>query len=183
MTTCFLYARKSSAAEDRQALSIDAQIKEMNEVAKRSDIKIKEILTESKSAKEPGRLIFNNMMERIYKGEIQTILCWKLDRLARNPIDGASIIWAMKQHGIKIITPSQIYSHQDENTILLYIEFGMAQKYIDDLSKNVKRGMRMKLEKGGWPAPAPLGYLNDKLEKKIIVDPQRFNLIRKRYIL
>ena len=83
------------------------------------------------------------MLKRLHKKEAEGVLCWKLDRLARNPIDGASIIWAMKQYGIKIYTPSQTYSHQDENTILLYIEFGIAQKYIDDLSKNVKRGFRM----------------------------------------
>jgi hypothetical protein len=34
------------------------------------------------------------------------------------------------------------------NVILMYIEFGMAQKYVDDLSRNVKRGLRTKVEKG-----------------------------------
>jgi len=176
---CFLYARKSTEAEDRQVLSIEAQIKEMREVAKRWNLRIVETLTESKSSKEPGRPVFNTMMKRLYKNEARGVLSWKLDRLARNPIDGASIIWAMKQHGLKIFTPAQTYSHEDENTILMYIEFGMAQKYIDDLSKNVKRGMRMKLEKGGWPAMAPIGYLNDPLKKTIIRDPDRFDLIRK----
>jgi len=164
-------------------LSIEAQIKETREVAMKLNIKIVEVLTESKSAKEPGRPGFNAMMKRLYRGDAQGILCWKLDRLARNPIDGASIIWAMKQNSLKVFTPAQAYSAEQENTILMYIEFGMAQKYIDDLSKNIKRGMRMKLEKGGWPATAPLGYLNDRLNKKILVDPERFTLIRKMWDL
>ena len=183
MSTFFLYARKSTESEDRQVLSIEAQLKEMKQTASRFNLKIKEILTESKSAKEPGRPVFNDMMKRLYKGEADGLLCWKLDRLARNPIDGASIIWAMKQHGIKIYTPSQSYSHEDENTILLYIEFGMAQKYIDDLSKNVTRGLRMKLEKGGWPSLAPLGYLNDRASGNIVKDPERFELVRKMWDL
>ena len=64
------------------------------------------------------------------------IICWKLDRLARNPVDGGSIIWAIKQHDIKVMTQSQSYAREDDNIILMYIEFGMAQKYVDDLSKN-----------------------------------------------
>jgi DNA invertase Pin-like site-specific DNA recombinase len=100
------------------------------------------------------------MMQRIYRGEAQGVICWKLDRLARNPIDGGAVIWALKQHGIEIITPTQTFRQSDDNTILMYIEFGMAQKYIDDLSRNVKRGLRTKAEKGWYPTSPPLGYLN-----------------------
>jgi hypothetical protein len=34
----------------------------------------------------------------------------------------------------------------------MYLEFGMAQKYVDDLSKNVKRGLRPELKAGGFQA-------------------------------
>jgi hypothetical protein len=84
----------------------------------------------------------------------------------------------MKEHSLEIYTPTQTFRPQDDNTILLYIEFGMAQKYIDDLSRNIRRGNRAKLERGGWPNRAPQGYLNDRLEKTILVDPERFPLIR-----
>ena len=123
------------------------------------------------------------MVKRIYEGEAKGILCWKIDRLARNPIDGGSIIWAMKQNDLEIITPSQTYTYKKDNLILIYIEFGMAQKYIDDLSRNVKRGLKTKAEKGWLPGVAPLGYLNDKYgekgEKKIIRNPESFELIKK----
>ncbi len=80
-------------------------------------------------------------------------------------MDGGSIIWAIKQHGIKVMTPAQSYAREDDNIILMYIEFGMAQKYVDDLSKNVKRGLKTKIENGWYPGVAPAGYLNhtDKL--------------------
>src|SRR5713226_112782 len=134
----FIYSRKSSEAEDRQVLSIDSQIREIRSLAEKLSIPIVDVLTEARSAKEPGRLVFNEMMKRIYRGEAQGILCWKLDRLARNPVDGGSIIWAIKQNAIRIVTPLQNYSQEDDNIILMYMEFGMAQKYIDDLSRNVK---------------------------------------------
>ncbi len=183
MPKYFIYCRKSSEAEDRQVLSIESQVNELKTLTERLGLSVAETLIESRSAKEPGRPVFNEMIKRVYHGEAQGIICWKLDRLARNPVDGGSIIWAIKQHGIKIITPTNTFSHDEDNIILMYIEFGMAQKYIDDLSRNVKRGIKTKLEKGLFPSVAPLGYLNNtdkvKKEKNIIPDPERFQLIRK----
>lgn len=183
----FIYCRKSSEAEDRQVLSIESQIRELEQLAAKLNLPVAEVLTESKSAKDPGRPVFNHMMQRLYRGEAAGIICWKLDRLARNPVDGGSIIWAIKQHAIKVLTPAQSYAQEDDNIILMYIEFGMAQKYVDDLSKNVKRGLKTKTENGWYPGVAPVGYLNhtDRLtgENTLVTDPERFPLIRRMWDL
>ena len=183
----FIYCRKSSEAEDRQVLSIESQTRELEQVAAKLNLPVAEILVESKSAKDPGRPVFNQMMQRLYRGEAAGIICWKLDRLARNPVDGGSIIWAIKQHGIKVMTPAQSYAREDDNIILMYIEFGMAQKYVDDLSKNVKRGLKTKIENGWYSGIAPAGYLNhtEKLtgQNTLIKDPERFPLIRRMWDL
>ncbi|HXR46676.1 MAG TPA: recombinase family protein [Candidatus Limnocylindrales bacterium] len=182
MSGYFIYCRKSSEAEDRQVLSIESQTRELKELAAKLNLPVAEILTESMSAKAPGRPVFNEMMQRLYRGEAAGIICWKLDRLARNAVDGGAIIWAIKEHGIKVLTPAQSYAREDDNIILMYIEFGMAQKFVDDLSKNVKRGLKTKIENGWYPGVAPLGYLNqtNKLtgENTLIKDPDRFPLIR-----
>jgi hypothetical protein len=69
----------------------------------------------------------------------------------------------------------------------MYIEFGMAQKYVDDLSKNVKRGLKTKTENGWCSGKAPMGYLNhtNKItgENTLINDPERFPLIRRMWDL
>jgi len=182
----FVYCRKSSEAEDRQVLSIESQTRELEQLAQKLDLPI-EVLSESQSAKEPGRPVFNRMMQRLYRGEAAGIICWKLDRLARNPVDGGSIIWAIKQHGIKVITPTQTFSREDDNVILMYIEFGMAQKYVDDLSRNTRRGLKTKAENGWHPGVAPPGYLNFthplSKEKSLIRDPDRFPLLRRMWDL
>jgi DNA invertase Pin-like site-specific DNA recombinase len=179
----FLYCRKSSEAEDRQILSIDSQVIELKRFAAKEDIQILEVLTEAKSAKAPGvRPVFNSMMTRLFRGEADGILCWKLDRLARNPVDGGSIIWAMKQHGLIIVTPLQTFSQAEDNVVWMYLEFGMAQKYVDDLSRNVKRGLKTKAEMGWFPGPTPPGYLNRTQpngHKTIVKEPKRFPIIRK----
>lgn len=175
----YVYCRKSSEDADRQVQSIDDQKKVMQDIARSKGIKIIKIFEESQSAKSPGRPVFSAMLEGIHKGEAQGILTWKLDRLARNPIDGGNIIW-MLQTGIlqQIVTSDRTY-YPTDNVLMMSVEFGMANQFILDLSKNTKRGMKGKSEKGWKPGMAPLGYLNDRLEKTIIKDEERFGLVRK----
>ena len=93
MQKFFLYARKSTDVEDKQVLSIEAQLTELREFAKRENLEIVEELVEKQSAKIPGRPIFNEMFARIERGEANGILAWHPDRLARNSVDGGKIIY------------------------------------------------------------------------------------------
>ncbi|OGH14230.1 MAG: hypothetical protein A2687_05905 [Candidatus Levybacteria bacterium RIFCSPHIGHO2_01_FULL_38_26] len=183
MAINLLYARKSSEAEDRQAASIDSQIKELEStVIKNGRIEVrKPYYTESFSAKIPGRPEFNKMMNEIEEGGVKAVLCWKLNRLARNAIDGGKVIYAVTELGVEIITPAKIYTAND--LLLMYVEFGMANQFISDLSKDTKRGLKSKAERGWLPSGAKPGYMNDKYaergNKTIVEDPERFILMRK----
>src|SRR3989344_4919696 len=92
----FLYARKSTDVEDKQVLSIEGQLTELRALARREGLEVVEEFVEKKSAKMPGRPIFSTMMARIQKSEAQGIVCWKIDRLARNPVDGGQIQWLLQ---------------------------------------------------------------------------------------
>src|SRR3990167_1763336 len=82
----FLYARKSTDVEDKQVLSIEAQLTELRDYAKRENLNIALEFIEKQSAKIPGRPIFNEMMRCIEKGDADSILSWHPDRLAKNRI-------------------------------------------------------------------------------------------------
>lgn len=180
----FLYARKSSESEDRQVQSIDDQVNRLEKLAQELGLTIKEVLTESKSAKKPdNRPIFNEMMERIEQGEADGILCWQINRLSRNPIDSAKISWMLQQKVIKSIQTVDRQYLPDDNVLLWSVESGMANQYILDLRKNVKRGMDSKVQKGWYPVLAPLGYLNEQIERIIVKDPERFDLVRRMWDL
>ena len=165
-----LYCRKSTESEDRQILSLDSQKDELVKLATNQGFQIVKILQESKSAKAPGRPIFNEMLKEISTGKADAILCWKIDRLARNPVDGGQIQWLLQNSKIKCIQTFEKCYYPNDNVLLMSIEQAMASQYIRDLSTNVKRGNRAKLEKGVWPNCAPFGYDNDRLNKTIIVD-------------
>ena len=68
-TKFFLYARKSTEDEERQVMSIEAQLAELAEFAKRENIEIAETFIESKSAKKPGREVFNEMMSKVHESK------------------------------------------------------------------------------------------------------------------
>lgn len=181
----FLYARKSSESEDRQMASIEDQIREALKLAEKYNIEVVDVIEESKSAKEPGRPLFNNMLKRIHKGEAQGILTWKLNRLARNPIDGGQISWMLQQNIIKHIQTFERDYNPTDNVLLMQVEFGMANQYVKDLSLDVKRGMRQKAERGWYPIPRlPIGYVhNSKFaigsENEIIPHEEQFRIIKK----
>src|ERR1035437_2445883 len=166
-----LYCRKSTDTEDKQVLSLESQEKELTDLAEDRNLEIVQILTEKKSAKAPGRPIFNEMMAAISGGKADAILCWKIDRLTRNPVDGGQIQWLLQNNKIKCIQTFEKNFLPSDNVLLVSIEQGMASQYIRDLSVNVKRGNRAKMEKGQWPGRAPFGYLNNKATKNIYIDP------------
>src|SRR3989338_7962168 len=62
----FIYARKSSESEDRQVASIESQLNEIKAISE--GLKVVGTFTEAKSAKKPGRPVFNEMIERIKNG-------------------------------------------------------------------------------------------------------------------
>ena len=68
MIKYFIYCRKSSEDEERQVLSIEAQLVELREFAKQNNLFIVREYTESKTAKEPGREVFNFILSEIEKG-------------------------------------------------------------------------------------------------------------------
>lgn len=173
-----IYARKSTESEDRQALSIQSQIIEMQEIAKRENIRIVDILQESKTAKQPGRPIFNAMVEKFKNGKYDGVLCWKIDRLARNPVDEGIIKWLLQNNTIKQIKTFDRDYNPEDNVVMASIEFSMATQYIRDLSKNVKRGQAEKIRRGEYPATPPLGYLIDYKTKKIYIDEERWQYVK-----
>ena len=84
----FIYCRKSSEEEERQALSIESQLQELREYAEQKGLMVVKEFIESRSAKKPGRPIFNQMLEAIERCEADGILAWQPDRLSRNSVDG-----------------------------------------------------------------------------------------------
>lgn len=173
-----LYTRKSTKDDDRQVLSIESQTNELKNLAKRLGLVIVKTISESKSAKDVGRPGFNEVIGVITAGQADGVLCWKMDRLSRNPIDSGQIQYLLQKGKIQSIQTIDKEYKPEDNVLLSSIEFGMSNEYIRMLSVNVKRGLKTKAEKGWYPGKAKSGYLNEqdreKGDAKIIEDPIGF---------
>src|SRR3989339_1186326 len=184
MQKFFLYARKSTDVEDKQILSIEAQIIELRAFAKQEELNIIEELIEKRSAKIPGRPIFNAMLDRIEKGEANGIISWHPDRLARNSVDGGKIIYLLDcGHICALKFPQFWFEPTPQGKFMLGIAFGQSKYYVDNLSENTKRGLRQKVRRGEYPGYAPLGYLNDQVKHNIMKDLEHFRLVKKLFEL
>jgi site-specific DNA recombinase len=183
----YAYCRKSSEDSQRQVASIGDQTNAMKQICEREGLVLaREPFTEERSAKDPGRATFNQMLDLIEKGEANGLLCWDIDRLSRNPIDNGRLQWMLQKSVIKVIkTPGRSYYPEDAG-LLMSIEGGRATDYVMRLSKNVKRGLNSKAMRGWRPSGGPIGYLNvgtEKGNKTIDIDPVRFELVRKMWDL
>lgn len=182
-----LYARKSSEDDERQALSIESQIHEMMELAKREGMNIIEARRESHSAKASGeRPEFNRLMEDIGKGLFDGILTWAPDRLSRNAGDLGSLVDLMDKGRLQEIrTHSQKFTNSPNEKFLLMILCSQAKLENDNRGINVKRGLKNKVELGWRPGLPPLGYKNEhsinRGQNRIFIDEERAPTVKKMF--
>ena len=182
-----LYARKSSEDDERQALSIDSQIKEMMELAKREGLEVSEVRRESHSAKaSSGRPVYNQLLIDIRSGMFSGILTWAPDRLSRNAGDLGSLVDLMDQLLLKEIRcHSQRFTNNPNEKFLLMILCSQAKLENDNRGLNVKRGQRARAEQGYRPCIPPVGYLTERkpgeTKSRVVPDPVRAPFIKQLY--
>lgn len=181
-----LYARKSTEQDEKQALSIESQVKEMLAIAERENLEIIDIRREAHSAKDSGqRPVFNEILKDIERERYSGILVWHPDRLSRNAGDLGSLVDLMDQRSlVQIRTFGQTFTNNPSEKFLLMILCSQAKLENDNKSINVKRGLRTRCEMGLWPAPAPTGYLKEKrMDRKCetLIDEDRAPVIKQMF--
>jgi DNA invertase Pin-like site-specific DNA recombinase len=181
-----LYARKSTEQDEKQALSIESQVKEMLAIAERENLEIVDIRREAHSAKDSGqRPVFKEILEDVRRERFNGILVWHPDRLSRNAGDLGSVVDLMDQKLlVQIRTYGQSFTNTPSEKFLLMILCSQAKLENDNKSINVKRGLKTRVEMGLWPAPAPTGYLKEKrMDRKCetLIDPDRAPVIKKMF--
>ena len=179
-----IYARKSTEDDDRQILSIEAQLAELQEYSAKEKFDIVASFCEAKTAKEPGRMKFAEMLSLIENRKADGILSWHPDRLARNSVDGGKIIHMVDRGLIRSLKfPTFWFEPTPQGLFMLQIAFGQSKYYVDNLRENVTRGMRQKIRNGVWPVLAPLGYLNNPKTRGIDVDQNKAPKVKKLFEL
>lgn len=164
------YARVSSDSDD-QLNSFSAQVRyytkliEKNESWQFIEVYADEGTTGVSTEK---RYDFNRMIQDCHRGKIDRIITKSTSRFARNTLDTIRAIRELKEIGVTVffekegIDTAKITS---ENLVTLYALF--AQEESLSISKNCKKGVRMRMRSGTYVQPnAPYGYrmVNRQLE-------------------
>ena len=180
----FLYARKSTEDDDKQIMSIEAQLFELRDYARRENLEILREFQEAKSAKKPGRDVFGKMMSLIEQGnDAIGILSWHPDRLARNSVDGGKIIYLVDINRIVSLRfPQFWFEPTPQGKFMLQVAFGQSKYFSDNLVENVKRGFRQKLRRGEWLTKAPYGYVNNLKTRNIEPHPVYSKIVARAFV-
>jgi len=177
-----LYARKSTESDERQTLSIDSQISEMEQIASKENLLIVKTYKEKHSAKlSRSRPEFIELLNDIEKELINSIIVWSPDRLSRNAGDLGDLVDLMDLGKLfEIRTYNQTFSNNPNHKFLLMILCSQAKLENDNRAINISRGIRNKYSLGWLPRPAPIGYLNLKIgnEATIILDRKKAFYVR-----
>ena len=132
------------------------------------------------TAKQAGRGGFGEML-RFLKSEptCRTILVEKTDRLYRNIKDWTTV--DDLDVSVHFVKENAVVSKASRSSdkFLHGIKVLMAKNYVENLSEEVKKGLREKAEQGHWPTVAHVGYVNNRETRRIEVDPVRGPLVAK----
>lgn len=90
-------------------------------------------------------------------GTTRTVLVHKQDRAARNLTDWATLT---ERLGATVIAVDEPTADTPQGRLVQVFGIGLAKLYSENLSREVKKGMRGKFEAGGCTYTAPVGYRN-----------------------
>lgn len=176
-----IYARVSSKEQEEEGFSIPAQLRVLRDYAVRHGLDVAHEFIEAETAKTTGRKAFDQMMRFLRELPGSAILVEKTDRLYRNfadfvKVDELGAVLHFVKEG-QVIRPD---SHSSEK-LMHSIKVCLAKNYVDNLSEEIRKGMKEKALQGLYPSHAPLGYLNELRngKKMIVPDAERAPIIRR----
>ena len=158
--TAVLYARVSSK-EQELGYSIPAQQELLRSYGAQQGLVMEQEFVDVETAKTTGRPGFTAMVSYLQQHPAcRVLLVEKTDRLYRNFKDYLTI--GELDREIHFVKENEILSKDSRSAekFVHEIKLVMAKNYIDNLSEEVKKGLRTKAAQNLWPSFAPLGYMN-----------------------
>ena len=175
MAECVIYARVSTREQADEGYSIPAQLKALEAFCAAEKLTIAECFIEMESARRIGRRAFGQMLAYLaaHPG-VRIVVAHKQDRLYRNFADKGTLEDAL---GVRTRYVVGDLGDGPEGELVRDVNLSVSKWYGANLRQEVIKGMQEKVEQGGWPHQAPLGYLNDRNSRSLVVDPDATPLV------
>ena len=160
-----LFCRVSSRDQEETGYSLPAQEKLLKDYATvKNDFKISKIFAISESANgRKQRKVFNEMLEYARKNDIKIIVCEKVDRLTRSLRDAVLVnewLNENQERQVHFVKENCVLDKNSKSNekFIWNIKVSTSQYYIDNLSEEVKKGLKEKAEQGWYPGSHKKGY-------------------------
>ena len=175
-----VYARFSSHRQGEQ--SIEGQVAEAERFAAEHGLTIIHVYADrAQTGRNDNREQFQLMLADATQKKFDALIVWKPDRIGRNKEEIALNKYHLKKNGIKIYYVAETIPDTPEGIILESVIEGMAAYYSEQLSQNVRRGMKASAQKAQCTGGnIPLGYAVDK-DKKFVIDEKTAPTVRMVY--
>ena len=172
-----IYGRVSTSRQAERELSIPAQVKACQKYGMDHGWHLlPDGIYEEKgeSARTVERPQLQKMLHRAKTdNKVDVILVHKLDRMCRNVADYAAIKMMLKKHDCKVVSVVEQFDESFSGELVENIMASIAQWTSQNISWEVRKGLKEAVERGRFPGYAPIGYLNDRKTKSLIVDTVR----------
>ena len=191
MKRAAIYLRVSTAAQatrgrEPEGYSIPAQREACQAKAAELDAEVvAEYVDRGESAKTADRPALKELLARLEaQRDLDYVIVHKVDRLARNRYDDATITYALHEAGVELVSVTENIDRTPVGTFMHAIVAANAEFYSANLAAEAKKGLVQKAKTGGTPHRAPLGYLNVRklIEgqevRTVEVDPERAPHVR-----
>ena len=183
------YCRVSTDSED-QLQSYHSQVKYYTDlINENSDwtmagIYADEAITGTQVDK---RLDFQRLINDCMNGDIDMIITKSISRFARNTLDTLKYVRRLKEMNVAVFFEEEnINTLTMDGELLLVILSSVAQQEVENISANVKKGLKMKMQRGELVGfHGCLGYDYDKENKTISINEDEAEIVRyifKRYL-
>jgi DNA invertase Pin-like site-specific DNA recombinase len=147
---------------DKQNKGLDSQERALREYCLNHGFKNVTWYRDKMSGSTIDRPAFNKLQKDIFAGEINTVVCWKLDRLSRSLKDGINILTDWLKKDVRVIaTAQQLDFSGTIGQMIAGILFAVAQMERENLRENTKRGIEAARAKGKRLGKRPLLFAKD----------------------
>ena len=185
-----ILARVSTKEQEEQGHSLPAQIRRLQDYAKKKGFEVAETFSFSESAGDKIRKKFEEVMNYLRTHKDTTILlCENVDRATRNFKDAVDLDEMRRKENLEIHFVQDgffINKNATGNQMFMWeAKVFLAKQYLNRLSDDVKRSNEQKIQNQEWITKAPIGYLGVYDEKgkrlNVIPDPLRSHFIVKMF--
>ena len=177
-----IYARYSSHAQREE--SIEDQLRVCREYAASLGMTVvREYHDSAITGRTDERPAFQRMVRDSENHRWDAVICYKLDRFARNRYDSAVYKARLRKHGVRVLYAKEAIPDGPEGIILESVLEGYAEYYSENLGQNIKRGMEGNALKCHHNGVRVFGYSADPDTGRYVIDPDAAATVRRIYAL